>query len=108
MNKNYFIVFTVSVIFLTSIGLLAIAVQMQRDTSPLVVYVAGKYYDPTDEGRLNNTNKAIDAGIDVIRKCNFAIVPHLYYYLDKRMEPKLEKGLPGGLVRAARTFGVPF
>lgn len=75
------------------VGLVIIAVTAAAwdyETKPLVIYVAGKYWNSTDQGRLDNTNAAIDAGIQILYKCNYAIIPHFGYYIDKRMNPSLK------------------
>ncbi len=51
----------------------------------LIVYVAGPYWDDTEEGRLANTYAAMDAGIHIYFKCHYAIIPHLGHWVDPRM-----------------------
>ncbi len=51
----------------------------------LIIYVAGPYWDDTHEGRTANTYNAIDAGIDIYYKCQYAIIPHMGHWIDPRM-----------------------
>jgi hypothetical protein len=52
----------------------------------MIIYIAGKYNAPTDGQRLFNTNRAIDFGIKVINKGNYAHIPHLTHYIEKQMD----------------------
>lgn len=57
----------------------------ENDKGFLIVYVAGPYWSDTHEGRTNNTYNAIDAGIAVYYKCQYAIIPHMGHWIDPRM-----------------------
>jgi len=48
---------------------------------PLTIYVAGAYSAPTEQGKLDNSYKAINAGIEVIKKKHIPFVPHLSHWL---------------------------
>jgi 2'-5' RNA ligase len=48
------------------------------------IYVAGPYTAPTAEGKLENTNRAIDAGIELIKRGHSPFVPHLTHFIDER------------------------
>ena len=50
----------------------------------MLVYVSGKYTADTFEKIEQNVNKAIDIGIEVIKKGHEVIVPHLSHWLDLR------------------------
>ena len=48
------------------------------------VYIAGPYTADTEEERLANALRAIDAGIEVYRLGHIPYIPHLSHWLDKR------------------------
>lgn len=50
------------------------------------IYVAGPYSHPTEEGRLANVRRALDAAVALIRAGHTPFVPHLSHYLDERAE----------------------
>ncbi len=52
----------------------------------MIIYVAGKYNAPSDGEKLRNTNKAIDAGIEVYKKGHYPLIPHLTHWVEKRMD----------------------
>jgi hypothetical protein len=47
----------------------------------MTVYVAGPFTSNTAEGVMLNVNRAIQAGIEVIKKGHHPYVPHLAYYM---------------------------
>lgn len=55
-------------------------------TERLRIYVAGPYTAETDDGKLRNTVRAIDAGIDLLAKGHFPFIPHLTHYVDRRAD----------------------
>ncbi|MCL5434624.1 MAG: hypothetical protein M1559_02855 [Candidatus Marsarchaeota archaeon] len=61
-------------------------------SKPLAIYVAGPYTPQTndihDAARLANINtqNAIDAGIEVLKKGHFPYIPHLSHYVHLRMK----------------------
>ena len=57
-----------------------------------MVYVAGKYLDsysnPTEDGTMENINKAIDIGMEMYEESEHKVVPmipHLNYMIEKRL-----------------------
>lgn len=48
------------------------------------IYIASPYTEDTEEERLANVHKAIDAGIEVYRLGHIPYIPHLSHWLDKR------------------------
>lgn len=50
----------------------------------LKIYIAGPYSADTMEGKLNNTNKAIDIGIQLYKKGHYPYIPHLTHWIDLR------------------------
>jgi Domain of unknown function (DUF4406) len=59
----------------------------------LLVYIAGPYTAPDESGHETNTQRAIDAGIEVFRRGHFPYIPHLTHYVDmhaKRRGIKLD------------------
>ena len=58
-----------------------------------MVYVAGKYLDsysnPTEDGTMENINKAIDIGMEMYEESEHKVVPmipHLNYMIEKRLK----------------------
>ena len=51
---------------------------------PLSIYVAGAYSAPTEQGKLDNSYKAINAGIEIIKKKHIPFIPHLSHWLDAK------------------------
>ena len=49
---------------------------------PLIVYVSAPYSADTEEGRLTNTINAIQAGIGVMQKGHYSLIPHLSHFTD--------------------------
>jgi hypothetical protein len=47
------------------------------------IYIAGAYSAPTWEGKQNNTDKAIEVGVQLILKGHNPLIPHLTHYIDK-------------------------
>lgn len=48
----------------------------------MLVYVAGPYSAPTEEGRIANTEAAMRAGYEVLRRGHAPIIPHLSHFFD--------------------------
>jgi hypothetical protein len=48
----------------------------------MLVYVAGPYSHPTEEGRLANVEGALRAGYEVLRRGHHPIIPHLSHWFD--------------------------
>jgi O-glycosyl hydrolase len=63
----------------------------KSNIKPLKIYIAGPYSAPTLEEKLENTNKAIMAGIKVLIKGHYPYIPHLTHYVDLFAH---EKGIP--------------
>lgn len=57
-------------------------------TDRLRIYVAGPYTAETDAGKRENTLRAIDAGIALLRKGHFPFVPHLTHFVDRRADER--------------------
>lgn len=57
----------------------------------MLIYIAGPLSAPTEEQRLANVYRAIDAGLAVYRKGHIPFIPHLSHWADRRAE---ELGLP--------------
>ena len=53
-----------------------------------IIYVSGPYSADTLDGKLQNTQTAIDVGIELIRKGHVVIIPHLSHYTDMRAQEK--------------------
>lgn len=51
-----------------------------------LVYVAGPYTAETEEGRLANVRRAVDAGIALATAGHLPLVPHLSHWFDLRAE----------------------
>jgi len=87
MDAAYGVIIGLLIILVFLIGMAAmIQIYKTQDAKDfLIVYVAGPYWDDTEEGRLANTNSAIDAGIHIYQKCHYAIIPHLGHYVDPRI-----------------------
>lgn len=52
--------------------------------SALRVYIAGPYSADTAEEREQNVERAIDVGLQLIRKGHAPFIPHLTHYVDLR------------------------
>lgn len=52
----------------------------------LLTYVSGPYSSDTEEGKLLNTQKAIDVGLALMQKGHLAVIPHLSHYADMRAQ----------------------
>ena len=50
----------------------------------LRIYVAGPYTAPHQGGMEDNTNRAIDAGLLILKKGHIPFIPHLTHYVDRR------------------------
>jgi len=50
----------------------------------LKVYVAGAYSADTEDGKLQNTLKAVDAGIKIFKMGHYPYIPHLTHWVDLR------------------------
>ena len=53
-------------------------------SKPLLIYVAGPYTAERRADRRNNTERAMDAGLALVAKGHYPVVPHLTHYLDER------------------------
>lgn len=53
---------------------------------PMLIYVAGPISAPTFRGVLDNANKGIDAGIQLIRKGHIPFIPHLSVWANVRAQ----------------------
>lgn len=54
-----------------------------------LIYVAGKYWEPTIGARLANTHKIIDVGIEIYEKSNKTLVPYIpvwTHWMEERMD----------------------
>jgi hypothetical protein len=56
-----------------------------------LIYVAGPYSAPTEEKRLANTDAAMEAGKEIIRKGHTPLVPHLSHFMDPNGEFDYER-----------------
>jgi hypothetical protein len=54
----------------------------------MLVYISCPYSAPTEEERLTNVNNAIDAGIEIMQKGHFPVIPVLMHYFDIRAAEK--------------------
>lgn len=52
----------------------------------MIIYISGPYSADTNEGKLQNTQTAIDVGIELIRKGHTVLIPHLSHYTDMRAQ----------------------
>ena len=52
----------------------------------MIIYIAGKYSAATWTEKTINTYKAMDAGIRILLKGHYALIPHLTHFLDERMD----------------------
>jgi len=52
----------------------------------MIIYCSGPYTAPTEEGKLKNTQTAIDVGIELIRRGHTVLIPHLSHYTDMRAQ----------------------
>ena len=57
----------------------------------LKIYVAGPYSAATAAGLIENTNRAVEAGLKLFKKGHFPFVPHLTHYVDLLAQ---QKGIP--------------
>jgi len=55
---------------------------------PLKIYIAGPYSADTSEGKIRNTESAIDAALAIFSKGHFPYIPHLTHFVDKHAERK--------------------
>jgi hypothetical protein len=53
---------------------------------PMLIYVAGPYSAPTEEGRITNTEAAMRAGYEILRRGHAPIIPHLTHFFDLWIE----------------------
>lgn len=49
---------------------------------PMITYISGPYSADTEEGRLTNTINAIQAGIGIMQKGHYPLIPHLSHFTD--------------------------
>lgn len=54
------------------------------DPVPMKIYIAGPYSAKNESEMENNSNKAIDAGIEVYKKGHIPFIPHLTHWVDRR------------------------
>lgn len=47
------------------------------------IYVAGPYSADTEGGKLDNTNRAIEVGLDIFKKGHYPYIPHVTYWVDQ-------------------------
>jgi len=52
----------------------------------VIVYVAGPYSAATPNGRLFNTERAMDVALALIQKGHIVFCPHLSHFLDTRAQ----------------------
>lgn len=52
----------------------------------MLIYVAGPYSAPTEEGRLANVEKAMRAGLFLISEGHIPVIPHLSHFFDVWVE----------------------
>jgi hypothetical protein len=57
---------------------------MSENVDKMLIYISSPYSAPTLRDRVKNVYKAIDAGIEVMRKGHFPIIPVLMHYFDLR------------------------
>jgi hypothetical protein len=50
------------------------------------IYIAGPYSAPTEQGRIDNANRAIDAAIELVKKGHTPFIPHLDHLWDIRAQ----------------------
>jgi hypothetical protein len=50
----------------------------------MLIYVAGPYNADTIQEKIDNTNRAIDAGLEIFAKGHTPYIPHLLHYADIR------------------------
>lgn len=48
------------------------------------IYVAGPYSASTLNGKIQNTNAAIDAAVKLLAKGHYPYIPHLTHFVDRR------------------------
>jgi hypothetical protein len=48
----------------------------------LLIYVAGPYSAPSEHGRIANTERALAAGLSVMQRGHYPIIPHLSHWFD--------------------------
>lgn len=48
------------------------------------IYIAGPYSANTPDGKIHNTNVAIDAAIKLLAKGHYPYIPHLTHFVDQR------------------------
>jgi len=58
------------------------------------IYIAGPYSDPVPVTRQQNVDRAMDAGIAMIRLGHTPYIPHLSHYLAQRQENLGQKEIP--------------
>lgn len=54
------------------------------DAVSMKIYIAGPYTAKNESEMENNSNKAIDAGIEVYKKGHIPFIPHLTHWVDRR------------------------
>ncbi len=54
----------------------------------MLIYCAGPYSADTEQGRLDNTQKAMTIALDLIKKGHYPYIPHLSHFLDTYAQEK--------------------
>lgn len=54
----------------------------------LTIYCAGPYSAPTEHGRLDNTKRAMDVALELMKKGHYPYIPHLSHFLDVYAQEK--------------------
>jgi hypothetical protein len=60
----------------------------------LIIYVAGPYTAPTDAGQQANTERAMRAGREILRRGHSPFIPHLTHFFDLWCEREGGQRLP--------------
>ncbi len=55
-------------------------------SEPQLIFVSGPYSAPTEEGRLANVKAALRAGVVIMSKGHYPVIPHTTHYLDVEHE----------------------
>jgi hypothetical protein len=60
----------------------------------VLIYVAGPYTAPTEEGQLANTETAMRAGYEILRRGHWPVIPHLNHFFDVWVDRDYGEKLP--------------
>jgi hypothetical protein len=63
----------------------------------MLIYVAGPYTAPDDEGRIANTQRAMQAGLVILGRGHTPFIPHFTHYFDLYVEKRLGLRLPSNI-----------